>query len=96
MAPLAGPVVAAAVILPRDFRARGIDDSKQVDAAERERLAVEIKAAAVCWAVGITTVEEIDAINIYRAGLLAHAPRHRGARRRARSTSCSTRAACRR
>jgi ribonuclease HII len=71
MAPLAGPVVAAAVILPRDFRARGIDDSKQLDAAERERLAVEIKAAAVCWATGITTVEEIDAINIYRAGLLA-------------------------
>jgi ribonuclease HII len=71
MAPLAGPVVAAAVILPPDFRARGIDDSKQLDAAERERLAVEIKAAAICWAVGITTVQEIDTINIYRAGLLA-------------------------
>ena len=71
MAPLAGPVVAAAVILPAEFRPRGIDDSKQVDAAERERLAVEIKAAAVCWAVGMTTVEEIDRINIYRAGLLA-------------------------
>src|SRR6266496_728793 len=71
MAPLAGPVVAAAVILPRDFRPRGIDDSKQVDAAERERLAVEIKGSALCFAVGVTTVEEIDAINIYRAGLLA-------------------------
>jgi ribonuclease HII len=71
MAPLAGPVVAAAVILPREFRPRGIDDSKQVDAAERERLAVDIKAAAVCWAVGRAAVEEIDAINIYRAGLLA-------------------------
>jgi ribonuclease HII len=71
MAPLAGPVVAAAVILPREFRPRGIDDSKQVDAAERERLAVDIKGAAVCWAVGRAEVEEIDAINIYRAGLLA-------------------------
>jgi ribonuclease HII len=71
MAPLAGPVVAAAVVLPMDFRPRGIDDSKQVDAAERERLAAEIKAAALCWAVGLTTVEEIDRINIYRAGLLA-------------------------
>jgi ribonuclease HII len=71
MAPLAGPVVAAAVILPRDFRPRGIDDSKQIDAAERERLCVEIKAAAICWAVGIAEVEEIDGINIYRAGLLA-------------------------
>jgi ribonuclease HII len=71
MAPLAGPVVAAAVVLPRDFRPRGIDDSKQIDAADRDRLAVEIKAAAICWAVGVATVEEIDAINIYRAGLLA-------------------------
>jgi ribonuclease HII len=71
MAPLAGPVVAAAVVLPREFRPRGIDDSKQVDAASRERLCAEIKAAALCWAVGTTTVEEIDAINIYRAGLLA-------------------------
>jgi ribonuclease HII len=71
MAPLAGPVVAAAVILPREFRPRGIDDSKQIDAAERERLCVEIKAEAICWAVGVAEVEEIDAINIYRAGLLA-------------------------
>jgi ribonuclease HII len=71
MAPLAGPVVAAAVILPAEFRARGIDDSKLVDRADRERLAAEIKAAAVCWAVGIAAVEEIDSINIYRAGLLA-------------------------
>ena len=71
MAPLAGPVVAAAVILPRDFRPRGVDDSKQVDPAERERLAVEIKAEAVAWSVGVTGVEEIDAINIYWAGLLA-------------------------
>ncbi|HET9598740.1 MAG TPA: ribonuclease HII [Anaeromyxobacteraceae bacterium] len=71
MAPLAGPVVAAAVVLPREFRPRGVDDSKQVDAAERARLAVEIKAAALCWAVGMASVEEIDTINIYRAGLLA-------------------------
>jgi ribonuclease HII len=71
MAPLAGPVVAAAVILPRDFRPRGIDDSKQIDAAERDRLCVEIKAQAICWSVGVAEVEEIDTINIYRAGLLA-------------------------
>ncbi len=71
MAPLAGPVVAAAVVLPHDFRPHGIDDSKQVDAAERERLAPEIRRAALAWAVGIATVEEIDGLNIYRAGLLA-------------------------
>jgi ribonuclease HII len=71
MAPLAGPVVAAAVVLPRDFRPRGIDDSKQIDAAERARLCVDIKAQAIAWAVGVAEVEEIDSINIYRAGLLA-------------------------
>ncbi len=71
MAPLAGPVVAAAVILPLDFRPRGLDDSKQVTPENRERLAAEIKASAVCFAVGIASVEEIDALNIYHAGLLA-------------------------
>ncbi|HTT70650.1 MAG TPA: ribonuclease HII [Anaeromyxobacteraceae bacterium] len=71
MAPLAGPVVAAAVILPLDFRPRGIDDSKQVERRERERLAIEIKARALCWATGLATVEEIDRHNIYRAGLMA-------------------------
>jgi ribonuclease HII len=71
MAPLAGPVVAAAAILPRDFRPRGLDDSKKLDAETRERLAVEIKASALAWAVGIASVEEIDRVNIYHAGLLA-------------------------
>jgi ribonuclease HII len=71
MAPLAGPVVAGACILPRDYRPRGIDDSKQLDARERERLAADIKRNAICWALGAAEVEEIDRINIYRAGLLA-------------------------
>jgi len=71
MAPLAGPVVAAACVLPHDFRPRGVDDSKQIDAAERERLAVEIKANALSWAVGRAEVQEIDHLNIYHAGLMA-------------------------
>ncbi len=71
MAPLAGPVVAAAVVLPKTFRPRGIDDSKQLDAAERERLAAEVKRCAVGWGVGVAEVEEIDRLNIYWAGLLA-------------------------
>ncbi len=71
MAPLAGPVVAAAAILPHEFKPVGIDDSKQLDAETRERLVVDIKANAVAWAVGIAEVEEIDRLNIYRAGLLA-------------------------
>jgi ribonuclease HII len=69
--PLAGPVVAAAVILPRDYRPHGIDDSKKIDAVERERLAADIKRCAVSYAVGMCQAEEIDALNIYRASLLA-------------------------
>jgi ribonuclease HII len=71
MSPLAGPVVAAAVILPQGFRGRGIDDSKKLDAPTRERLAEVIRREAVAWAVGQAEVDEIDRINIYRAGLLA-------------------------
>lgn len=71
MSPLAGPVVAAAVILPRDARIAEVDDSKKLDAATRERLAVEIRAQAIAWAIGVVDPEEIDRVNIYRAGLLA-------------------------
>jgi ribonuclease HII len=71
MGPLAGPVVAAAAILPRGFRPRGVNDSKQVDKEDRESLAAEIKASAIAWGVGVASVEEIDRINIYHAGLLA-------------------------
>ena len=71
MSPLAGPVAAAAVILAPGARISGVDDSKKLDATERKRLAVEIKATALAWSVGFAEVEEIDTINIYWAGLLA-------------------------
>jgi ribonuclease HII len=71
MGTLAGPVVAAAAVLPRALRPRGLDDSKKLDEAERDRLAVEIKAGAVAWAVGLASPAEVDELNIYRAGLLA-------------------------
>ncbi len=72
MAPLAGPVVAAAVILPRGFRLRGLDDSKKiVDENRREELAAAIRKSALAIGVGFTSVEEIDSLNIYQAGLLA-------------------------
>lgn len=71
MSPLAGPVVAGAVILPRDARIARVDDSKKLDAKTREETVIEIKARAIAWAVGIVSPEEIDRINIYRAGLLA-------------------------
>lgn len=71
MAPLAGPVVAGACVLPHDYRPRGIDDSKQLDRAERERLAEDIRRNAIAWATARAEVEEIDSLNIYHAGLLA-------------------------
>jgi ribonuclease HII len=71
MSPLAGPVVAAAAILPVGYARTGIDDSKRLQASERERLAEHLKREAVAWAVGVVEPDEIDRINIYRAGLLA-------------------------
>ena len=72
MAPLAGPVVAGAVILPKNYKLRGLNDSKKIlDSEMREELAAQIKRDAVCWAFGFAEVEEIDRINIYHAGLLA-------------------------
>ncbi len=71
MSPLAGPVYAGAVVLAPGTRLVGVDDSKKLDARERERLAEVIRREAVAWAVGWAAVEEIDAINIYWAGLLA-------------------------
>lgn len=68
--PLAGPVVAAAVILPRKGRPKGLDDSKQLTAEAREELAVKIRAVGVV-AVGVASVEEIDQLNILWASHLA-------------------------
>ncbi|MBC7104672.1 MAG: ribonuclease HII, partial [Firmicutes bacterium] len=69
--PLAGPVVAAAVILPPGLLLPGLDDSKRVAPGRRLRLAAEVRRLAVAWAVGLATVEEIARLNIYRATLLA-------------------------
>jgi ribonuclease HII len=70
--PLAGPVVACAVIMPPDVRAiPGVDDSKQLTAAERERLAVKIRERAVSFGVGAASVREIDRVNIYHATVIA-------------------------
>ena len=71
MSPLAGPVAAAAVVFAPGWRIRGIDDSKKLDAATRDKLAAEIRMSAAAWSVAFAEVEEIDAINIYWAGLLA-------------------------
>jgi len=70
--PLAGPVFAAAVVFHPGRRApNGVADSKLLSAPARERLAVVIKARSLAWAVAWASVEEIDALNILQASLLA-------------------------
>ena len=69
--PLAGPVVAAAVILDPENPVEGLNDSKKLSAKRRDALAIEIRAKALAWAVAEATVEEIDAINILQASMLA-------------------------
>lgn len=69
--PLAGPVVAAAVILDPTRPIVGLADSKKLSAARRARLASEIREKALAWSIAEATVEEIDAINILQATLLA-------------------------
>lgn len=69
--PLAGPVVAAAVILDPRRAVPGLRDSKQLSAGQRERLAVEIRGRATAWAIGWADAGEIDVLNILEATLLA-------------------------
>jgi ribonuclease HII len=69
--PLAGPVVAAAVILDDSRPIDGLADSKALPEARREALAPVIRDRALAWGIGMAAVEEIDALNILRATLLA-------------------------
>ena len=69
--PLAGPVVAAAVILDARQPIRGLRDSKLLTPAARERLSAEVWAKALCCCIAEATVDEIDGINILQATLLA-------------------------
>ena len=68
---LAGPVYAAAVILPPDFHNEDLNDSKQLSEKKRYALRPIIEQEAIAWAVGIVTPEEIDRINILKASFLA-------------------------
>lgn len=69
--PLAGPVVAAAVILDPRRRVRGIRDSKVIEPQERTELAIKIRRSAVAWSVAWADVAEIDTLNILQATYLA-------------------------
>ena len=69
--PLAGPIVAAAVIFRSGEGLEGVDDSKKLSAAQRDERAGEIRIAALAWAVVPVDPHEIDQLYIYQAGLLA-------------------------
>lgn len=69
--PLAGPVVAAAVILPEGYIPEGLNDSKKVSPKKREKLFDEIRANAVAYGIGMASPAEIDEINILNAAMLA-------------------------
>ena len=69
--PLAGPVVAAAVVLPQGLLIPGLTDSKQVPELARERLFAEIQEQAVCYGIGIVDERTIDDVNILQATIIA-------------------------
>jgi ribonuclease HII len=71
MGPLAGPVVAAAVVLSDEIYLEGLDDSKRVPRATRQELARTIRKQALAVGIGVVSPAQIDRINIYQAGLLA-------------------------
>jgi ribonuclease HII len=71
MGPLAGPVVAAAVVFPPGTRLDGVADSKVLRAPVREQLAAEIRRRALAVGIAVVEPDEIDRVNIYRAGLCA-------------------------
>lgn len=75
---LAGPVFAAAVILPHDYRHERLNDSKQIKESERDSLRADIERKAIAWAVAKLSPKEIDRYNILRSSFLAM---HRALRR---------------
>ncbi|NQV72907.1 ribonuclease HII [bacterium] len=68
---LAGPVVAAAVIMPPNFRIEGVTDSKKLSAAKRNELVDQILETSLCWSIGICSPKEIDSLNILWASMEA-------------------------
>lgn len=68
---LAGPVYAAAVILPNDYTNKDLQDSKKLTDLQRKKLRIQIEQDAIAWAIGIVDNNEIDAINILNASFLA-------------------------
>ncbi|MAU35775.1 MAG: ribonuclease HII [Flavobacteriales bacterium] len=68
---LAGPVVSAAVILPKNFNNKSLNDSKKLTKEIRNKLKIIIEKQAISWAIGIVSCEEIDKINILNASILA-------------------------
>ncbi|MEE3112934.1 MAG: ribonuclease HII, partial [Bacteroidota bacterium] len=68
---LAGPVIAAAVILPKNYKNNNIKDSKKISVKKRKLLEIDIKNNAIDWSIGIVSNKKIDKINILNASILA-------------------------
>ncbi len=69
--PLAGPVIAAAVVFPEDFSIEGVKDSKQLSAFRRVALSREIRRRSCAWAIGAATVSEVEECNVHHASIKA-------------------------
>ena len=69
--PIAGPVTAAAVVLPLDFPVQKLDDSKKLTPLKREKVALLIRERAAAWSTGWCSAYEIDQVNIHKASLIA-------------------------
>ena len=93
--PLAGPVVAAAVVLPDGLLIPGLTDSKQVPEPERERLFEVIREQAVCYGIGIADERTIDDVNILQATIIAMERALEAALSRNPITCSSMRSSCR-
>lgn len=76
--PLAGPVVAAAVVLDENFNLAEVHDSKQLSVKKREELVPQIKEQVIDYAFGVVTAEQIDEINIYQAARIAMSEAYNG------------------
>lgn len=76
--PLAGPVVAAAVVLDENFNLSEVHDSKQLSVKKREELVPQIKEQVIDYAFGVVTAEQIDEINIYQAARIAMSEAYNG------------------
>ena len=84
--PLAGPVVAAAVILDNSIEIEGLNDSKRLTEKKRQELSKKIKESAIAWSLASASIEEIDSINIFTGFFIINEESDRGLRNSSRKS----------